>query len=191
MSNTTTIFAVLLGTAFAVPAVGFLRLVWFISVGYGYAIAAMAVVLACVAGPGVSWLLALQLALLFIYGVRLGTHVLMRDRNTAYGRAAQASYGDVTGGLGTKLAIWIAVGPLYVMMFSPAAFHALRAGMVPILAMAGLIVMTGGLVLEGVADWQKSAAKKVAPIVSAITACSRGYVARPISARSSFGSATG
>ena len=69
MFDFATVFAVLLGTAFAVSALGFLRLVWFISVGYGYAIAAMAVVLACVARSGMTWLLAMQPALLFIYGV--------------------------------------------------------------------------------------------------------------------------
>ncbi len=163
MNDSTTLFLMLLGTALVVSAVGFRRLVWFISVGYGYAIAAMALVLAWLAGSGMPWLLAAQLALLLIYGLRLGTHVLVRDYQAAYRRVVQATYGEVTGGFGKKFAIWVAVSLLYVMMFFPAAFHALRPGALPLLALAGLILMASGLLLEGVADWQKSAGKKIAP----------------------------
>lgn len=163
MSHSTTVFVVLLATAFIVSSLGFYRLVWFISVGYGYSIAAMATAVVCLAGRGGSWLLAIQLVLLFAYGVRLGTHVLLRDRNAACRQTARATYGEVTGSLGIKFAIWIAVGPLYVAMFSPAAFHSLHAGSTPILTLAGMIIMAGGLILEAAADWQKSAAKKVAP----------------------------
>ncbi len=163
MNDSTTLFLTLLGTALAVSAVGFRRLVWFISVGYGYAIAAMAVVLGCLTGADMPRLLAVQLALLLIYGLRLGTHVLVRDYQAAYRQVVRATYGEVTGGFGRKFAIWIAVSLLYVLMFSPAAFHALRPGAQPMLALAGLILMAGGLGLEGLADWQKSAAKKITP----------------------------
>ncbi len=153
----------LVATALAVSAVGFFRVVWFISIGYGYAIAAMAGLLAWLAGSGMSWLLATQLVLLFAYGARLGTHVLMRGGQAAYRRAAQASYGEINIGLGKRFMIWIAVSLLYVMMFSSAAFLARQPPAVPALAVAGLILMTAGLALEAAADWQKSAAKKIAP----------------------------
>ena len=162
--NPTAVFLSLLGTALAVSAVGFLRLIWFISVGYGYAIAALALVLGGWAAPaGLTVLLALQLALLFAYGVRLGTFVLLREKQAAYRQAVQATYGEATGGLGLKYAIWGAVSLLYVAMFSPAVFHALRAEPVPPLAVAGLGVMTGGLCIEVLADRQKSVAKRLNP----------------------------
>ena len=163
----------LVATALAVSAVGFFRVVWFISIGYGYAIAAMAGLLAWLAGSGMSWLLATQLVLLFAYGARLGTHVLMRGGQAAYRRAAQASYGEINIGLGKRFMIWIAVSLLYVMMFSPAAFLARQPPAVPALAVAGLILMTAGLALEAAADWQKSAAK----IFASERFCDRGLFA--------------
>jgi steroid 5-alpha reductase family enzyme len=107
MTDPTTLFAILLITALVVCSIGFIRLVWFISIGYGYAIAAMAVVLG-VAGASAEKLSALligQLALLFVYGLRLGTHVWRRERNAAYRRAAKENYGEPGGGLGLK---WLA-----------------------------------------------------------------------------------
>jgi steroid 5-alpha reductase family enzyme len=163
MSEPATLFLMLLGTALAVSAVGFRRLVWFISVGYGYSIAAMAVVLGCLAGAGMPWLLAAQLVLLLLYGLRLGTHVLVRDYKTAYRQVVKATYGELVAGFGKSLAIWTAVSLLYVLMFSPAAFRAPRPKALSLVALAGLVLMAGGLGLEGLADWQKSAAKTVAP----------------------------
>ena len=157
------LFSLLLATALVVSAIGFIRLVWFISIGYGYAIAAMALVLGIVSGGDTTWLLATQLALLFIYGVRLGTHVLKRDRNAAYRKAAKENYGEPKGGLALKSAIWISVGLLYVAMISPAAFHALRGGALPSWSLIGLGIMAFGLGLEWLADRQKTAAKKRTP----------------------------
>ena len=37
------LFTLLFATALVVSSIGFIRLVWFISIGYGYAIAAMAI----------------------------------------------------------------------------------------------------------------------------------------------------
>ncbi|MGI9244511.1 MAG: DUF1295 domain-containing protein [Verrucomicrobiales bacterium] len=144
-------------------SIGFIRLVWFISIGYGYAIAAMATVLGVVTASVQSWQLAIQLALLFIYGVRLGTHVLRRDRNAAYRKAARENYGEPGGGVVLKTVIWVSVALLYVAMISPAVFHALDRGPLPAWSLGGLGVMVLGLALEWIADRQKGAAKKVEP----------------------------
>jgi len=163
MTETTTLFLLLFGTAAAVSALGFLRLVWFVSIGYGYAIAAMAVVLGWRLQWGGPGLVAAHLVLLFLYGARLGTHVLRRGRQPAYQQAARASYGEPTAGLGNKVAIWIGVSLLYVTMFSPAAFHGLRPDAGHGVVATGLGLMAAGLILQGWADAQKAAAKRAAP----------------------------
>jgi hypothetical protein len=57
MPSTTPLLLILFGTALVVSSIGFVRLVWFISIGYGYAIAAMALALGVIAGPEAEWLL--------------------------------------------------------------------------------------------------------------------------------------
>ena len=191
MPEPVVLFALLFGAALLVSSVGFYRLVWFISVGYGYAIAGLAVVLAVVvvAGDsGMGWLLAVQLGLLFVYGVRLGTHVLVRDRNASYRKAARENYGEFTGSLAIELAIWISVAMLYVLMFSPAAFHGLHDGGPAGWSFGGLAIMLAGLALEWLADRQKTAAKRNDPE----RFCDRGlFAVQRTLARCSFGSATG
>mmetsp|Transcript_35772 Transcript_35772/g.77685 ORF Transcript_35772/g.77685 Transcript_35772/m.77685 type:complete len:319 (-) Transcript_35772:93-1049(-) len=182
MPSTPVLFQLLLLTSFLVSSIGFIKLVWFISIGYGYAVAATAIVMgyvlcfsdAPVLGSPLRTLpLSMQLVLLFAYGVRLGTYVLQRERNKHYQTAAKENYGDKSrASLVAKAAVWVSVAPLYVAMVSPAAFNLMyvcgneeRKDVIfatwsePV----GLAIMTFGLVLEGLADRQKAAAKKINP----------------------------
>jgi steroid 5-alpha reductase family enzyme len=152
-----------------VSAIGFRKTVYFISIGYGYSIAAMAIaslVLAgAVAGP-VTWLAAILLA---IYGIRLGTYLVIREGKASY-QATQKADGDRSAGAGlaAKLGIWVTVALLYPAMFMPALARfagEARGGVdqVPALSIAGVAVMAAGIAIEAIADRQKSAAKKKAP----------------------------
>lgn len=169
--------AFFLGLCLLVSAIGFKKFVFFISIGYGYSIAAMAL-LSLVAGMATGKLetvAAIQAALLAVYGLRLGTYLVIREAKPSY-QATQAADGDRSGSgsLGLKLLVWITVALLYVAMFTPCTmrFAAASAGVAgtigaadpaPALSFIGLAVMAAGLLIEGVADRQKSAAKKAAP----------------------------
>jgi steroid 5-alpha reductase family enzyme len=160
--------AVFLALCLAVSAIGFYRLVYFISIGYGFSIAAMAIASLALgsstAGP-VAWVLAIALA---AYGLRLGIYLVARERNSGY-RSSQA--GDDRGpraGFGVKLAIWTSVSCLYVMQFLPtlARFAADASGAAdpaPAFPAVGLPIMAAGLAIEWIADAQKNAAKRRAP----------------------------
>jgi steroid 5-alpha reductase family enzyme len=162
---------VFLALCLAVSAIGFRKLVYFISIGYGYSIAAMALV-SLGAGALAGRLEAIafiEAALLAAYGLRLGTYLVLREGKAAY-QATQAEDGDRSegAGLGLKLAVWPVVSLLYVAMFEPctARFVAAaegRADPVPVLSAIGLALMGLGLALEALADRQKSAAKKLNP----------------------------
>ncbi len=167
----TTIF--FLVVCLAVSAVGFKKYVYFISIGYGYSIAAMAIlscVLSCVLGASRAGLLTwLEAVLLAAYGLRLGTFLVIREATPAY-QASQAAAGDRPArvGLGLKLAIWPTVAVLYVLLFMPmlARFAAEAAGTadpLPWLSAIGVAATALGLAIETVADAQKSAAKKRDP----------------------------
>ncbi len=146
----------------AISALGFLRVDWFISIGYGFSIAAQAVLFLVLYRDSLSIWTILQSALLLSYGARLGIYLVARERSPSFGRELQASKergARVRDGL--KLVIWISVSLLYVAMFAPALlslWHQSRDAAVPS-APYGVLVMIAGLTIEALADWQKSVFK--------------------------------
>ncbi len=149
-----------------ISALGFRRVDWFISLGYGFSVAAEAILFALLYRGRLSFWLVAQLLLLFAYGVRLGSYLVTRERGASFARelaASKARSANIKGGV--KLAIWISVSALYVAMASPALFSlsARAAGAdLPSLPF-GVVIMLAGLVLEALADWQKSRFKAQNP----------------------------
>ncbi len=153
----------------AVSAIGFYKLVYFISIGYGFSIAAMALSSLALSFGSAGPIAAAQALLLAAYGLRLGFYLVARERNAGY-RASQEADADRggAGGLALKLVIWVSVSALYVCQFMPAlarfaADASLRADPLPALSLAGLAVMAIGLAVETVADRQKALAKRASP----------------------------
>lgn len=160
---------VLFGVALVVAAIGFYRMVYFVSVGYAFSIVAMVVALFIVGWERLGWLAFLQSVLLLIWGLRLGIFLVRREfRQSSYRKQAEAMHGASAGlSTGVRFLIWITVAALYVALFVPSIYTAIGvAGSTPwaiALQVAGLIAMGGGLVIEALADAQKSAAKAGAP----------------------------
>jgi steroid 5-alpha reductase family enzyme len=152
----------------AVSSIGFYRLVYFISIGYGFSIAALS--LASLAlGLGSAGILSwMQALLLGAYGLRLGFYLVRREADAAYRAALSADGRSPGGSLVLKLVIWPSVSLLYVCQYMPALarFAADARGAadpLPALSVAGLAVMALGLFLEALADAQKAAAKRLRP----------------------------
>jgi steroid 5-alpha reductase family enzyme len=152
-----------------VSVIGFKKYVYFISIGYGYSIAAMSIASLAIAGGSASAITWIEALLLCAYGLRLGTYLVIREGKSAY-QAAQAADGDRSAGMGfgAKLGIWVTVSVLYVVMFIPtlsrfAAEARLAADPAPALGIIGTVVTSLGIAIESIADAQKSAAKKIAP----------------------------
>lgn len=152
-----------------VSAVGFFRLVFFISVGYGYSVAGMAIAVVAVLGRGAGWITWVQTFLMFAYGMRLGTYLLARERSADY-RSSQAEDRGRGGssGMALKLVIWVSVSVLYVCMFLPllsryASADAGRRDPIAWLSVVGVVVTSVGLIIEAVADAQKRATKRRTP----------------------------
>lgn len=77
----------------AISAVGWIRFIWFFSVGYGYSISALAVTLAIMYGASLTWVTGLLLLLLFAYGIRLSTYLLVRElKNRNYVRTVDVMF---------------------------------------------------------------------------------------------------
>jgi steroid 5-alpha reductase family enzyme len=155
--------------ALFVSAIGFKKFVYFISIGYGYSIAAISIASLALAGGSASAITWIEALLLGVYGLRLGTYLAIREGKSAY-QATQAADGDRSGSMGflPKLGIWVTVAVLYVAMFMPAlsrfaAEARLEADPAPALGIVGIAVTALGIAIESIADAQKSAAKKAQP----------------------------
>lgn len=161
-------FLILFPACMIVSSVGFFRFVYFISVGYGFSIAMMAMITILRHQP-VPLPLLVQLVLLFLYGVRLGGYLLYRDFSASYRKdLEEQKRSEKKMTFLVKVSIWVTVALLYVLMFMPAYAHhstflTNTDQKEPFLAIAGIIVMAAGFIVESLADFQKSEYKRHHP----------------------------
>ena len=154
-------FLVLIVIALVVSSIGFYRTTYFISIGYAFSITVMVAAVLIIGSPYLNWVSILQNLGLLIWSVRLGIYLWQRERKTIYREAAERAYqstAKVT--LPIKAAIWISVSLLYAAMFSPSLFRLVNltspTSAAVIVEVIGLIVLFGGVIIEGVADQQKN-----------------------------------
>lgn len=154
-----------LAIAFAVSAVGWLYFIYFFSIGYGLSISALAVATALSFADVMTLPVAIICVMLFIYGIRLAGYLLLRERRSpSYKKILYQPENTVRKPLFAMFMIWISCALLYVGQMSPAAFYLdhLAAGdaVCPLCAWVAAVVVTAGILIEIVADAQKSAAKR-------------------------------
>lgn len=157
-------FLVLLALALVASSCGFRKYVWFISIGYGAAVALIGLGLLVMFGDSLTVGTALQCALLVAYGCRLAGYLVYRDAKTAYARRMKGEVkSDVGVSPAAKVGIWVSASLLYVLQTSPVLFRLLDARGTDALCIVGLVVSVAGVALEATADLQKSRAKKANP----------------------------
>jgi steroid 5-alpha reductase family enzyme len=173
---------VLFAVALLLSALGFARVVYFISVGYGLSVAGVAFFSFVYFRSSGNLGGLLHMLLILVYGFRLSAYLLKRERRASFQGERRENDMQYAGTrLETKLLIWVGVSALYVAMASPILFHlsslyrethpgsgmARIPGISPdtenIVVFIGLALGFGGLVTEWRADAQKSRAKRRAP----------------------------
>lgn len=155
---------ILFAVALAACSCGFHTYVWFISIGYGAAIALIGAALLVLFSGSLTAGTALQCALFVVYGCRLAGYLIYRDRKTAYTKRMKGEVKTDDGmPLGAKVGIWLAAALLYVLQTSPITFRLADGRGTDVLCIIGLAVSVCGLVLETTADLQKNRAKKLNP----------------------------
>ena len=145
-------------------SIGWKKFVYFISIGYGYSIAACGICIAILYCRQLSWLTALLCLLLVIYGCRLGTFILLREIKSASYRKEMKDLTKTSKPItvGASFSIWFSVALLYVMEVSPVAFR-MENALSDTWGWIGAGVMALGILTESTADAQKSASKKRDP----------------------------
>ncbi|MBD5085457.1 MAG: DUF1295 domain-containing protein [Clostridiales bacterium] len=159
----------LLGILFAVAlvgcAMGFKRFVWFMSVGYGYAVAGVAIAALCY-GAGMELMtipLAIALLVCAAYGLRLGTFLLKRETgNKAYKKILDAKVGKEPP-MFVKVVMWLSMGVIYLAQTAGLHFRMVNQAADDACLYAGIVIMAIGAVIEALADKQKSEQKNKNP----------------------------
>ncbi len=161
-----------LGIFFAVSLVvclcGVRKYVYFMSIGYGFSVAAIGVAMAvlCLCGQlSASPAHYIQFALMLIYGLRLSGFLLIREiKNAAYRKTLAEATGDESKlPFFVKVAMWLVMGVLYTAQTSPVFFRLYNGGAVTACMWVGIVISVLGIALEAAADQQKSAQKAVHP----------------------------
>jgi steroid 5-alpha reductase family enzyme len=169
--------AVVFAVSLLIAAQGFFRFVFFISTGYGFSVAGMAIVALVLYRESIVPLALMQALLLGVYGTRLGLYLAFRETSPSYRKTMQS--GEYTGlapAVPVRVIVWISVALLYTTMFLPCllTLEQVRAtgGAIgnPLLTAAGVTVMAAGIAMEAIADFQKGRFKKRHPD----TFCSTG-----------------
>ena len=146
-------------------AVGYYKFVYFLSIGYGFAVAGIGVALVVLFHGQMAPVHYVQCALLAAYGARLSGFLLYREiKNAAYRKTLKevtASEKDMP--LPVKFCIWVSVTVLYVAQTSPVFFRQYNGGAAGFLPWVGCCISLLALVLESAADRQKSAQKAENP----------------------------
>lgn len=158
-------FWILFGICMLVSAIGFKNYVWFISLGYGFSIAAQGVAMMIMYGQGLTIGTIITCVLFVLYGLRLGGYLAIREfGKSSYKKNMQGEIKDgKTVPFGVKIAIWTSCAALYVTQISGVFYRLLNAAKDNIWVFIGAAVMLLGVSLETAADIQKNAAKKVNP----------------------------
>ncbi len=167
------LLGILLAVCAVACAVGFYKFVYFLSIGYGFAVAlgGVAVLVLYLINPTVTplWIVLVQTALFIAYGVRLSGFLLVRElknvtfKKTDVAKDTLAKNGEKKMPVFVLATIWVSVAVLYTAQVSPMLFRYVNASIDIIVPVVGFAISVFGLVLESIADKQKSAQKKERP----------------------------
>ena len=155
----------LFAAAMVISSIGFYKYVWFISLGYGFSIAGIGLLMLFLFRESLSIGTILACILFFVYGCRLGGFLLVRElKSTSYNSKMKTEIKDgSTMGFGVKCAIWITCAALYGLQVLPVFYRLVNGSGTDGWCLGGCAVMALGIIFESASDWQKNQAKKRNP----------------------------
>ncbi len=151
-------------------SIGFKRFVWFMSVGYGLASAGMGLTMLIVSlTKGFNFLFVMQCILFMVYGIRLGGFLLVRElKNENYRKKMVEAGGDMSVPFFVSILMWLMMGAMYTCQSAGPIYRVLNGTESNIFLTIGIIISLIGIIIESLADKQKSEAKKKNPNMPAM-----------------------
>lgn len=149
--------------ALLLSACGFLMYVYFFSVGYGFSIAGIGITLLILFRQNLTIWTILMCCLFIIYGIRLGGYLALREMKSVTYKTLLKDESKQNVKLGVKFCIWISCAILYVCECAPVTFRFVNGSDDDVFLYVGVIMAALGILIELIADLQKSAAKKKNP----------------------------
>ena len=167
------LLGILLAVCAVLCAVGFYKFVYFLSIGYGFAVAggSIAVLVMYFLNPTATpwWIMLVMCALFIAYGARLSGFLLVRElknvtfKKTDVAKDTLAKNDEKKMPIFVLITIWVSVAILYTAQVSPMLFRFHNESTDVIIPVIGFAISIFGLILESIADGQKSAQKKERP----------------------------
>ena len=159
------LFWIMAIVALVFSSIGFKKYVWFISIGYGFSVAAIGAGLLILGKDGLTAGTICASILFILYGLRLGGYLAYRElKSASYNNKMKT---EIKSGkdmsIAAKCAIWISAALLYVCETSPVIFRIMNRKGTDAFLLVGIAISIVGLIVETCADLQKNAAKKVNP----------------------------
>lgn len=161
---------ILLIVAMACCSIGFHNYVWFMSIGYGLAVAGIGITdLIFQLSSGRITALTIVLSLLLVaYGFRLAGFLFYREmKNASYRKTLDQVAKNTTGGkkmpVVALIALWVSVALLYVAESCPVYYRYYNHTSDSLCGWISAGISLFGVIFEAVADQQKSTQKKTAP----------------------------
>lgn len=167
------LLGIILAVCAVLCAVGFYKFVYFLSIGYGFAVAGggITVLVMYLLNPTATpwWIVVIEAALFLAYGIRLSGFLLVRELKNASFKKTDVAKDTLAKNNEKKMpvfvlaTIWVSVAVLYTAQVSPMLFRYSNAATDVVLPIIGFAISIFGLILESIADNQKSAQKKENP----------------------------
>lgn len=156
---------VMLLVSAAICAIGFYKFVYFLSVGYGFAVCGMGIAILILYGNTVTPITIIMCLLLMAYGARLGGFLVWREvKSLSYRKTlTEATTTKKPMPMFVKSAIWICCSIMYVLQISPIFYRSVNGDNGNIFAVIGVVIMFVAIIIESLSDHQKSSAKAKNP----------------------------
>ncbi len=151
-------------------SIGFKRFVWFMSVGYGLAAAGIGLTMLIMSFmKGFNPLFVIQCILFMIYGIRLGGFLLIREmKNDSYRKKMAEVGGDTSVPLFVAIIMWLMMGAMYTCQSAGPIYRLLNGSKNNLALIIGILISLIGIIIESIADKEKSQAKKINPDMPAM-----------------------
>jgi len=151
-------------------AIGFKNFVWFMSIGYGLAIAGGAIVIAIRYLPQMSFVTWLICLVFVFYGLRLAIFLYQREaKNTNYQKTISQVVSKKKLPIYAMIGMWVFVALMYTFQLSPLLDRLYNGSSDTVVPTIGALISLCGALIEAFADAQKSRAKAINPHKVAMT----------------------